>query len=116
MAVCYAPETGATLGIERPLLAIYQDLNALSAANRNAIWTNFVSGNPPLWSLDDGLHADALAALSVPAIDLTGLNAADQLKARLKMVAVYLLDRPLYLVNPVFAPTVNVKPYVPIGS
>lgn len=113
---CYNPATGQVLGVERTLLAIYNDLNALSAGQKTAIWNDFTSGNPPKWSLDDGTHADALAAASGLAIDMPvsgGWTASLQTAARLKMVAIYLLDQPLYLVNPQFAPAINVKPYTP---
>ena len=109
--VCYNPATGAKLGTQRSLLSIYNDLNALTLAKRNAIWADFTSGNPPKWSLDDGLNAGVVMALSVPAIDLTGLTTADQLKARIKMVAAYILDRPLYLVAPAFDGTIDVPGY-----
>lgn len=98
----YNRATGEVLGAQRSLFAIYTDLNALSTAQKNAIWADFTSGTPPKWSLDDGPEAPTVMALSVPAIDLTGLTAADQLKARLKMVAAYLLDYPLYLANATF--------------
>lgn len=118
MAVSYDPATGATLGVERTLLAIYQDLNALSGATKTAVWTDFVSGSPPKWSLNDGPHADAVAAASGLAIDFpVGGNwtTALQTAARMKMVAIYLLDRPRYLAAPAFAPAVTVLPYTPVG-
>jgi len=60
------------------------------------------------------LHSDALIAASGLAIDMpVGGNwtASLQTIARLKMVSIYLLDHPLYLVNPEFAPEVNVQPF-----
>jgi hypothetical protein len=65
---CYDPATGDLLGIERGLLAIYNDLNALSTAQKNAIWADFTGGTPAKWSTDLGPHADAVSALSIPAI------------------------------------------------
>ncbi len=108
----YDPATGNVLGTQRPLLAIYNDLNALTTPQKNAVWANFIAGSPPLWSTDDGVNAGSVMALSVPAIDLTGLTVAVQTIARLKMVAAYVLDRPLYLVNPSFDPTINIPGYV----
>lgn len=104
----YDPATGQLLGIKRSLLAIYQDLDGLSTAQKSAVWTDFTSGSPPRWSLDEGADAGTVMALSVPAIDLTGLTTAVQLVARLKMVAAFVRDNPLYLVNPAFDPTINV--------
>jgi len=108
----YNPDTGELLGTQRSLLSIYQDLNALTAAQKNAVWTDFTSGTPPKWSLDDGPLAGVVMALSVPAVDLSGLSSADQLKARLKMVAAYCVDRPLYLVNPSFDGSISIAAYV----
>ncbi len=102
----YDPITGNVLGTQRSLLSIYNDLNALTLAQKNAIWANFTAGSPPLWSTDDGPYAGTVMACSVAAIDMTNLTTAVQTIARLKMVAAYVLDRPLYLVNPTFDPSV----------
>lgn len=118
------PEFGGPLllGLQRSLLAIYTDLAALTSPQKIAIWTDFTSGSPPRWSRDGddgqthGTHAPALAVAAVGAIDMhtsAGFTAAEQLSARLRMVAIYLLDNPKYLVNPAFDPTINVKPYTP---
>lgn len=112
----YDPATGDLLGTAKTLLAIYTELAALSTARKNAVWADFTSGSPPKWSLDDGPFAPPVAALSVPAIDMhtsTAFTAAEQTAARLKMVAVYLMDNPLYLKNPAFDATINVVPYTP---
>lgn len=109
------------LGSQKSLLTIFQELNALSAAQKNAVWIAFTAGNPPKWAQDGndgstwGTHADAVSAHSGLAIDLPvsgGWTVALQTKARLQMVAVYLLDNPKWLVNPAFDPTINVRPYI----
>lgn len=104
----YDPQTGELLGTQRSLLAIYQDLNALTDLQRTAIWLDVTTGTPPRWATSDGPNAGTVMALSVPAIDLTGLTVAVQTRARMKLVAAYVLDRPKYLVNPSFDATINV--------
>lgn len=116
MATAVYDDNGDFLGVERPLLGIYNQLNALTPARKTAVWTDFTSGSPPKWSLDPGPHADAVAAASGLAIDMPlggGWTAALQTTARLKMVAIYLLDKPLYLKNPDFDPAIDVIPYTP---
>lgn len=116
---CYNPANGQLLGTEKSLLAIYQEINSLTTAQKSAIWTDFTSGSPPKWSRDGeagthGAHADALAAMSIPAIEQpvnASFPAAVQTAARLRMVAIYLLDNPLYLANPAFDPAIDVRPY-----
>lgn len=107
----YDPATGQLLGAKRSFLAIYNDLAALTSGQKAAVWAALTAGSPPLWATDDGPDAGAVAALSVAAIDLTGLSAGVQTAARMKMVAAYVRDNPLWLVAPTFDPTVNVPGY-----
>lgn len=107
----YDPATGNILGTQRSLLSIYNDLNSLTGAQKNLVWADFTSGSPVKWSTDDGPNAGSVMACSIVAIDVTGLSAAVQTTARLKMVAAYVLDRPLYLVSPSFDPTINIPGY-----
>ncbi len=107
----YNPANGQILGTQRSLLAIYTDLQALSGAQKTAIWADFISGAPPKWSLDDGPLAGTVMACSIAAIDLTGLPVAVQTAARMKMVAAYVVDRPLYLVAPSFDGTIDIPGY-----
>ncbi len=116
---CYDPATGGLLGTERSLFAIYTDLNALTNGQKNAIWTDFTSGSPPKWSQDGqdgvthGFHAGEVSAHAGLAIDMPVVagnwTTALQTKARLMMVAVYMLDRPKYLVAPSFDATINIQ-------
>lgn len=106
----YDPTTGALLGTKRTLFAIYTDLTALTSAQKTAVWANITTGSPPKWALTEGADAGTVMALSVPAIDLT-LSAADQLKARMKLVAAYIRDTPKYLKNPAFDATINILGY-----
>lgn len=102
------------LGYQRTFLAIYNDLNALTVAQKNNIWTAFVAGTPPLWSRDEGAHAGTVMACAGLAIDMAisaGFTAADQTRARLRMVAAYLVDNPTWLTQPAFDPSIDVRPY-----
>jgi hypothetical protein len=92
---------------KRTLLEIGTDLNALTVAKKNAIWTDFTSGNPQRWMTDDGPNAAAIACLHLMATE-AGLSAAGILAAKLRAVAMYVWDHPRYLVNPEFDPTINI--------
>lgn len=116
MAVTYAsidPATGATVGVQRRLLAIFNDLSALTAAQKTAVWADFTASvivdgvTAPRWSHDRSPDAGAIAAASIPAID-EGLTGATLTNARLKMVSIFVRANPLYLVNPSFDATINV--------
>ena len=92
---------------KRTLLAIVADLNALTGAQKNAVWTDITSGSPPKWSTDAGPNAAAIAVLHAVAT-MTGLSNADLLIVKIRGVAMYVQDNPGYLVNPAFDPSINV--------
>lgn len=92
--------------VRRLLLDIITDINALSTAQKNLIWTDITSGAPPKWELDAGPNAAAIAVLQWAAT--SGVSAADILSAKIRGVAMYCADNPKYLVNPAFAPTINI--------
>ena len=91
----------------RTLIDIRADVAALSTAQKNAAWTNFTSGSPPLWSTDAGPNAAALATLQMLGAS-SNLAAADILEAKIRAVAMYVQDNVNYLVNPSFDATINV--------
>jgi hypothetical protein len=93
--------------VPRTLYAIRADLVALSTANKNAVWAALIAGTPPLWATASGPNAAALAAIQLFGASAT-LSAADVLEAKLRAAAMYAQDQPNWLVNPAFAPTVNV--------
>lgn len=97
----------ATTLVAVSLLALTTSLNALSATQKNAIWADVTSGNPPKWSKDVGANAAAIAVLQLLTTSGT-LNAADILAAKIRGVAMYVQDNPNYLVNPAFDPSINV--------
>lgn len=93
----------------RRLLDIYTDITALPGATQTAIWTDLSSGSPPKWATDVGPNAAALFALQFLATAVAGLTTAEKNEARRRVAAFYVGDNPTYLVNPPFAPTVNIN-------
>lgn len=92
----------------RTLFAIRADLNALSAGQKTAVWSDLSGGSPPKWALDAGRNAAAIAAIEWAATVPAGITAAERTEARLRLAAMYVQDNPAYLVNPAFDPTINV--------
>lgn len=92
----------------RTLLAIYQDFLSLTTGPQKvATWADLVSGSPVKISLDTGKNADSIFLLWRIASQ-TDFTAAITNDMKATAVAYYVQDNPLYLVNPVFAPTVNI--------
>lgn len=96
-------------GIRRPrtLYAIRADLAALSAANKNAVWSALTAGTPPLWAADAGPNAAALLALQMLGASAT-LSAAAATEAKLRAAAMYCQDNPSWLVNPPFGSGISI--------
>ena len=97
-----------TVKTKRGLLAIITDLNALSGAQKTAVWSDITSGSPPKWATDTGPNAAALA-WAPTLITLNGLTAANVLDLKIKAVAMYVQDNPNYLVHPSFDNTINIS-------
>lgn len=96
---------------KRILFAIRQDLNALTNAQKTAIWNDLNGGNPPKWALDAGPNAAAIAAIEWGATVPAGVSTAEKTEARLRLAAMYCQDNPNYLVNQTFngtVPAINV--------
>lgn len=92
---------------QRGLFAIYQDIHALTTAQKMAIWTDLSSGSPPKWSQNQGPNTAAIMALHWSAVN-SGATTANMTDARLRLMAMYVHDNPTYLVHPSFAPSINV--------
>jgi hypothetical protein len=93
--------------IPRTLLAIYNDLVALTGTQKTNIWTDLTSGSPVKISLDNGGNADSIFLLwriasnaSLPAATITDM--------KVTATAYYVQDVPNYLVHPGFDSTINV--------
>ena len=99
----------------RRLIDIRADLNALSPAQKNAIWTDLNAGSPPRYALDTGPHAGALFVLQYVAT-VTALLAAEINEAKLRAATLYVADVPHYLERPAFDPSINVSGSEPIPS
>jgi hypothetical protein len=91
----------------RTLLAILTDLQALTATQQQAVWTDFTSGSPPKWAGDAGPNAAALFCQLGTATDL-GLTGAALTKARFRAVAFYVQDNNSYLIHPSFDSSINI--------
>lgn len=93
--------------VPRTLLAIYTDLKALTAQQQGAIWTDISSGSPAKYFSDQGAEPGAVSIYDF-IIFKSGLPGPAITDAQFRLVAIYTRDNPTYLVNPPFAPTVNV--------
>lgn len=91
----------------RRLYDIWQALNALSAGQQSAIWTDITSGTPPKWALAEGDNAGAILALHWSALN-SGATTANLNDAKRRLVAMYCQMYPNYLIHPSFDSTINV--------
>ena len=91
----------------RTLLAIYNDLRAQAAQQQSAIWLDISSGSPAKYFSDPGVEPGAVSLYDF-IIHQSGLPGTAITDAQFRLVAVYCRDVPGYLVNPAFAPTVNI--------
>lgn len=98
----------------RPLYAIYNDLTALNATQQGKVWTDFSSGNPSKYLLDQGPNAAALAVLDW-AIKQSGATGASLTAARFRAVSIYVQDNPKYLAVPAFDTSINILGDMPVG-
>lgn len=86
---------------------IISDLNALTSAQKTAVWNDLTSGSPAKWELNNGFNASAIAVLKF-VVSLASLSAADVVAAKIFGVAMYCQDNPVYLVHPAFDSSINV--------
>lgn len=91
----------------RTLASIYADLQALSNANKAAVWGDLSGGSPKKYLAGLGGNTAAIGALDWAATE-SGATGHALTAARLRIAAMYCQDHPAYLVNPAFAPAVNV--------
>lgn len=91
----------------RSLIDIYQDLGALTAGQKGAVWGDLGSGSPRKYLLTDGLNTAAIGALDWSATDSGAVGNA-LTAARMRIAAMYTQDHPDYLVHPAFDPSINV--------
>ncbi len=91
----------------RTLWAVYQDLLALTGAQKTNVWADLTSGSPAKITLDKGPHADIAFVLHWAATN-TSLPAAAIVDAKVRAAAAYVVDNPKYLVIPAFDVTINI--------
>lgn len=98
----------------RAIYAIYNDLTALTATQQGNVWTDFSSGNPAKYLLDQGQNAAAIAVMDW-VVKKSGATGAALTDARMRAVAMYVQDNPNYLVHPSFDASINVAGDMPVG-
>lgn len=104
-------------GQYRPRLVwdVYHEVDALSAANKTAIWNDLNAGTPPKWALDRGYNSADLNLIWLLATQLAVVSsAADKNLCRSMLIAIFVVDNPSYLVNPPFAAGVNIPGDEPV--
>jgi len=108
----YDPATGQILGIKRLLTAIFQDVQALTVAQRTNLWNDLKAPVPGVaprkYLADEGTNAGAIFSMDYVAMQGTG---AQQVATQNSVMACYIQDNPLYAVNPPFDPTINIPGY-----
>lgn len=91
---------------KRKVYDMYVDIAALTATQQSAIAADLFGGSPPKYTQDEGDDAPDLLVLWV--LSQTGLSAADKNLVKRAAAAIYARDNPKYLVNPPFAPAINI--------
>jgi len=92
----------------RPLYSIYADVGGMTGAQLTATWNDLDAGNPPKMALDSGPNASSIFTMQFLAKSIASLTATEKNEARQRLIAFYTQDNPKYLVNPPFAPGVNI--------
>jgi hypothetical protein len=92
---------------KRILWDIFTDIQALTGAQKTAIWNDLISGSPPKLALDEGPNAAAIFGLHW-ATATSSTTTGERLDAQQRLMAMYTQDNPRYLINPPFAPAITV--------
>lgn len=93
-----------TLKQPRSLLAIYNDLVALTPTQQANVWNNLLTILPTY----TGTSAGSLWALYSEVVDVGLVNPA-LAKVKGRAAALYVLDNPRYLEHPAFDTTINIS-------
>lgn len=116
-AIC--AETGVSNWRPRPLRDIIAAVNALSGANKTAVWNDLSGGTPPKYKTveeDAGYGiapVDLVHGMIQPGGLLAGVGTAQQRTdattlCRVEIAAMYVRERPFYLRTPSFASGVDI--------
>lgn len=101
--------------VPRSLWDVYADLLTLTATQKNAIWDDLTIGPPAnKIKLDTGPHSEVGFLCHFLVVN-SGLAAAAVGDAKARAAAAYVVDNPTYLVNPSFAPTINIPGDQPVS-
>lgn len=98
----------------RTILEIMNDLDALSGAQSLAIWNDLTAGLPPKVATCPGVNAAAIWTMHFVATGIGGLTATEKNEGRQRTIAFWVQDDPQYLVNPPFAPEIDVPGDAPV--
>jgi hypothetical protein len=99
-----APIAPAVRRQRRRLYDVFNDIGALTAAQKLAISNDLFGGSPPKFTQDTG--DDAADLLVLYCLSQTGLSAADKNLVKQASAAIYARDNPAYLVGQTFGGTV----------
>src|SRR5215471_18925124 len=98
-------------GPRRPRLIydVYQDVGALTAAQKTAVWNDLSAGTPPKWAQDRGANAADNHILWMLATQLGAVQTqADKRLCQQMLISIYCTDNPNFLVHPPFDPSINI--------
>jgi len=101
----------------RLIFDVVADVDALTVAQKSAIFSDLNAGTPPKWATDRGLSAPDLHIVWMLAQKLGCVQTqADKNFCRTMLIAIYVTDEPNwnYLVHPAFAPEVNIPGSEPV--
>lgn len=96
-----------TCSTARSLADILASLRTLTNTQLNAVWADLAAGTPPKYLSRVSPRAGAIFALDW-AVGSSNAQSPAATDARLRIISLWVLDNPDYLVTPSFAPAVNV--------
>lgn len=99
-----------TSKLSKSVKQLYDEIQALSAGQKTNIWTD-ISTNLKYFA--NGSFNEGSIATMHYAATFTGISGATLTAARSIIVALYVQDNPLYLINPTFDTSVNIPGYNP---
>ncbi|HKB40480.1 MAG TPA: hypothetical protein VKD72_28910 [Gemmataceae bacterium] len=99
----------------RLIFEIYQDIGALTGAQKVSIWGDLNAGTPPKWAQDRGPNAADNHILWLFATQVGAIQTAtDRQKCQQMLIAIYTQDNPQYLVHPPFDTAIDIPGDEPI--
>lgn len=96
---------------------VLTDLNnatKITDAQLVATWNDLTSGSDPKIAEGSGVAKLSIMVLHFIAVGIGGLTTPEKRQAQKRAIAFYIYDNPKYLVNPPFAPIVNIPGDEPV--